>query len=117
MIENVWHQNGIKYLVSEMIFFICPAVVAILDFRWTKTKLFKKVKYHIFLQITYSKSEIQDDHEDKFNIGPNRKNISQLILSEAVEAFVGTFGCALGGNNSHCLHDRLLKVHSCQTIH
>ena len=21
------------------------------------------------------------------------------------------------GNNSHCLHDRLLKVHSCQTIH
>jgi hypothetical protein len=39
--------GSIKYLVSEMIFFICPAVVAILDFRWTKTKLFKKVKYHI----------------------------------------------------------------------
>jgi hypothetical protein len=40
----------IKYLVSEMIFFICPAVVAIFDFRWTKTTLFKRVKYHIFLQ-------------------------------------------------------------------
>jgi hypothetical protein len=32
------------------------------------------------------------------NLGPNRKNISQLILSEAVEAFVGTFGCVLGGS-------------------
>jgi hypothetical protein len=39
--------------------------------------------------------------EDKFNIGPNRKNISQLILSEAVEAFVGTFGCVLGGSLQH----------------
>jgi hypothetical protein len=38
------------------------------------------------------KSEIQDDHEDKFNIGPNSKNISQLFLSETVEAFVGKFG-------------------------
>jgi hypothetical protein len=44
------------------------------------------------------KSEIQDDHEDKFNIGPNRKNILQLFLSETVEAFVGKFGCALGGS-------------------
>jgi hypothetical protein len=34
----------------------------------------------------------------KFNIGPNRKNISQLILSETVEAFVCTFGCVLGGS-------------------
>ena len=44
--------GSIKYLVSEMnyIFFICPAVVVILDFRWTKTKLFKRVKYDIFLQ-------------------------------------------------------------------
>jgi hypothetical protein len=52
--------------------------VAILDFRWTKTKLFKRVKYDIFLQ--------------KFNIGPYRKNISQLFLSETVEAFVRKFG-------------------------
>jgi hypothetical protein len=35
---------------------------------------------------------------DKFNIGPNRKNISQLILSETVEAFGGTFGCVLVGS-------------------
>jgi hypothetical protein len=43
--------GSIKYLVSEMIFFsICPAAVAILDFRWTKTKLFKRVKYDTFLQ-------------------------------------------------------------------
>ena len=35
---------------DELLFFICPAVVAILDFRWTKTKLFKRVKYVIFLQ-------------------------------------------------------------------
>ena len=44
------------------------------------------------------KSEIQDDHEDTFNIGPNRKNISQLFLSEIVESFKGKFGCALGGS-------------------
>jgi hypothetical protein len=25
------------------------------------------------------------------------------------------FGLTWRGNNSHCLHDRLLKVHSCQT--
>ena len=31
------------------------------------------------------------DHEDKFNIGPYRKNISQLFLSETVEAFVSKF--------------------------
>jgi hypothetical protein len=30
--------------------------------------------------------------------GPNRKNISQLFLSETVEEFVGKFGCALGGS-------------------
>ena len=35
------------------------------------------------------KPEIQDDHEDKVNIEPNRKNISQLFLSETVEALVG----------------------------
>ena len=34
-------------------------------------------------------SEIPDDHEDKSNIEPYRKNISQLFLSETVEAFVG----------------------------
>jgi hypothetical protein len=33
-----------------------------------------------------------------YNVGPNRKNISQLFLSEKVEAFVGKFGCALGGS-------------------
>jgi uncharacterized protein involved in tolerance to divalent cations len=44
------------------------------------------------------KSEIQDDHEDKFNIGSKRKNISQLFLSETVEEFVGKFGCAMGGS-------------------
>jgi hypothetical protein len=44
------------------------------------------------------KSEIQDDHEGKLNIGPNRKNISQLFLSETVEAFVGKFDCALGAS-------------------
>jgi hypothetical protein len=37
-------------------------------------------------------SEIPDDHEDKSNIEPYRKNISQLFLSETVEAFVGKFG-------------------------
>ena len=43
--------GSIKYLVSEMnYFFICPAAVAILDFRWTKTKLFKRVKYDTSLQ-------------------------------------------------------------------
>ena len=40
LISNFWDE----------FFFICPAVVAILDFRWTKTKLLKRVKYHIFLQ-------------------------------------------------------------------
>ena len=38
------------------------------------------------------KSEIPDDHEDKSNIEPYRKNISQLFLSETVEAFVGKVG-------------------------
>jgi hypothetical protein len=33
-----------------------------------------------------------------YNVGPNWKNISQLFLSEKVEAFVGKFGCALGGS-------------------
>jgi hypothetical protein len=32
------------------------------------------------------------------NVGPDRKYISQLFLSETVEAFVGKFGCALGGS-------------------
>jgi hypothetical protein len=52
------------------------------------------------LQIIFflRKLEIQDDHEDKLNIGPNRKCISQLFLSETVEVFVGKFGCALGGS-------------------
>ena len=31
-----------------------------------------------------------------YNVGPNMKNISQLLLSETVEGFVGQFGCALG---------------------
>jgi hypothetical protein len=49
------------------------------------------------LQIIFflRKLEIQDDHEDKLNIGPNRKCISQLFLSETVEVFVGKFGCTL----------------------
>jgi hypothetical protein len=51
---------------------------------------------HMWIIFFLRKSEIQDDHEDKLNIGPNRKNISQLFLSETVEAFVGKFGCALG---------------------
>jgi len=44
--------GSIKYLVSEMnyMYFFCPAAVTILDFRWTKTKLFKRVKYDTFLQ-------------------------------------------------------------------
>jgi hypothetical protein len=33
-----------------------------------------------------------------YNVGPNRKNISQLFLSEKVEAFVSKFGRALGGS-------------------
>jgi hypothetical protein len=31
-------------------YFSCSAAVAILDFRWTKKKLFKRVKYDTFLQ-------------------------------------------------------------------
>jgi len=42
--------GSIKYLVAEMNYFFCPAAVAILDFRWTKTKRFKRVKYDTFLQ-------------------------------------------------------------------
>jgi hypothetical protein len=36
--------------------------------------------------------EIQDDHEDKCIIGPYSKNISQLFLSETVDAVVSKFG-------------------------
>jgi hypothetical protein len=87
MIENWWHQNGvwieytlhwfalffpllifslgsIKYLVSEMnYFFIYPASIAILDFRWTKTKLFKRVKYDTFLQ---NKGAVKSDSTHDF---------------------------------------------------
>ena len=42
--------NQISSFWDELHFFICPAAVAILDFRWTKTKLFKRVKYDTFLQ-------------------------------------------------------------------
>jgi hypothetical protein len=42
--------NQISSFWDELLFFICPAAVAILDLRWTKTKLFKRVKYDIFLQ-------------------------------------------------------------------
>jgi hypothetical protein len=60
--------GSIKYLASEMnYFFICPAAMVILDFRWSKTKLFKRVKYDAF-------------------------NISQIFLSETVKAFVSIFG-------------------------
>jgi hypothetical protein len=64
-----------------------------LDFRSTKRKQnnHECVFIHHFDATNF-------DHEDKFNIGPNRKNISQLFLSETVEAFVGKFGCALGGS-------------------
>ena len=41
--------NQISSFWDELLFF-CPAAVAILDFRWTKTKLFKRVKYDTFLQ-------------------------------------------------------------------
>ena len=33
-----------------------------------------------------------------YNVRLNMKNISQLFLSETFEAFVGKFGCALGGS-------------------
>jgi hypothetical protein len=42
--------NQISSFRDDLLFFICPAVMAILYFRWTKTKLFKRVKYDTFLQ-------------------------------------------------------------------
>jgi hypothetical protein len=33
-----------------------------------------------------------------YNVGSNKKNVSQLFLSETVEAFVGKFGSAFGGS-------------------
>ena len=39
--------NQISSFWDELLIF---AAVAILDFRWTKTKLFKRVKYNTFLQ-------------------------------------------------------------------
>jgi hypothetical protein len=42
--------NQISTFWDELLFFICPAAMVILDFRWTKTKLFKRVKYDTFLK-------------------------------------------------------------------
>ena len=42
--------NQISSFWDGLLFFTCPAAVVILEFRWTKIKLFKRVKYDIFLQ-------------------------------------------------------------------
>ena len=42
--------NQISSFWDELLLFICPAAVAILDFRWKNTKWFKRVKYDTFLQ-------------------------------------------------------------------
>ena len=42
--------NQISSFWDELLFFICPAAATILDFRWTKTKLLKRVKYDTSLQ-------------------------------------------------------------------
>jgi hypothetical protein len=42
--------NQISSFWDELHLFICPTAGVILDFRSTKTKLFKRVKYDTFLQ-------------------------------------------------------------------
>ena len=55
--------NQISTFWDELLFFICPAAMVILDFRWTKTKLFNRVKYGTFLQ---NKGAVKSDSTHDF---------------------------------------------------
>ena len=91
-------KNHVRFTGKCMLYSLCQLILHAFPFQ---NKQFTVYKFSNFYK----------------HANPNNQPYYYIITFTQYTKIRITFLIDMKGNNSHCLHDRLLKVHSCETIH